>query len=87
MHAFEEAFPPRHSERPTQLQVDGESQLAIAAEILKSFISDVKSEPPIQPFDVVAATHIERSHFENLQIPRSVQRMVEELRAMSSMSI
>ncbi|KAH8771449.1 hypothetical protein BGZ57DRAFT_954322 [Hyaloscypha finlandica] len=87
MHAFEEAFPPRHSERPTQLQVDGESQLAIAAEILKSFISDVKSEPPIQPFDVVAATHIERSHFENLQIPRSAQRMVEELRAMSSMSI
>jgi hypothetical protein len=57
MLAFDEAFPPRHSRPPTQHQVDGESQLAIAAEVARNFISEVKSEPPIQPFDVVAATH------------------------------
>jgi hypothetical protein len=71
MLAFEEAFPPRHSRRPTQHQVDRESQLTIAAEVAKRFISEVKSEPPIQPFDVVAATHRERSHYENLQMPES----------------
>ncbi|PMD63439.1 uncharacterized protein K444DRAFT_715841 [Hyaloscypha bicolor E] len=79
MLAFDEAFPPRHSRPPTQHQVDGESQLAIAAEVTRNFISEVKSEPPIQPFDVVAATDRERSHYENLQMPRSTQRFMERL--------
>jgi hypothetical protein len=43
------------------------SKLSIAAEITNSFIQEVNAAPPIEPFDVIAATYRDREFWENLQ--------------------
>ena len=52
------AFEPRNLWQLTPLhRLGGASQLSIAAEITNSFIQEVSAAAPIEPFDVVAATH------------------------------
>ncbi len=83
MLIFDDAFPPRNARRPAQL--DANSQLSIAAEVTKSSILEIKSEPAIEPLDVVAATRKDRSHYENTPIPRGMRRLMERLQAMGGM--
>jgi hypothetical protein len=73
-----ETFPLRNSgQQIPQHRLGGTSQLSIAAEITNSFIQEVSAAAPIEPFDVVAATHKDGSFFENLQVPASTRRLME----------
>jgi hypothetical protein len=77
MVLFEEAFPPTKSKQAKFHQFDKDSQLSISAQVTDSFISDLKSQPPMEPFDVLAAMYRDRSHYENLQLPRGISRFME----------
>jgi hypothetical protein len=78
LEIFVEAFPSRNSgQQIPQRRLGGTSQLSIAAEITNNFIQEVNAAAPIEPFDVVATSHKDRSFFENLQIPASTRRLME----------
>lgn len=72
---FDEAFPPkglRGASQPEETQ-----QFTISAEVTNNSIAKIKSQQPVQPFDVVAATYRGKSYYDNKNIPKGILRAME----------
>jgi hypothetical protein len=80
MEIMEDVFHSKNRERNSRQgqhrQMNGESRLSIAAEVTRTFLSEVKSEPVVEPFDVMAATF--REDYDDSNLPKNLQRLLRK---------